>query len=67
MVHGTDRVGVLIRDFPVRILNYSSSGCLVETATRIESGTIGSLRFMIDGDECVDDVQVVRFMNMTGG
>jgi hypothetical protein len=57
---GAARLGVLTRDFQVRILNYSPSGCLVEVNARIESGTIGSLRFVIDGSEFIDDVQVIR-------
>lgn len=62
----TDRVGVLTKEFHVRMLNYSPSGCLVETNARIEVGTIGSLRFVIDGTEFIDDVQVVRCQPIEG-
>jgi hypothetical protein len=62
----TDRVGILTREFRVRILNYSPSGCLVETNARVDVGTIGSLRFVIDGSEFVDDVQVVRCQPIEG-
>jgi hypothetical protein len=61
-----ERVGVLTREFHVRILNYSPSGCLVETNARVDVGTIGSLRFVIDGSEFVDDVQVVRCQPIEG-
>jgi hypothetical protein len=57
---GGYRVAVLTRDFHARILNYSPSGCLLEANARVEPGTIGSLRFVIDGSEFIDDVQVVR-------
>ena len=61
-----DQLGVLTREFRVRILNCSSSGCLVETNTRLEVGTIGSLRLAIAGDEFVDDVLVVRCQGIEG-
>lgn len=57
---GGYRAGILTRDVHVRILNYSPSGCLLEVNARVEPGTIGSLRFVIDGSEFIDDVQVVR-------
>ena len=62
----TEHLGVLTREFHVRILNCSSSGCLVETNARIEVGTIGSLRLVIAGDEFVDDVMVVRCQSIEG-
>jgi len=59
-------VGLLTREFRARLLNFSSSGCLVETNRHIEVGTIGSLGFVIDGQEFVDDVQVVRCQPIEG-
>ena len=49
-----DKLGVLTRELHVRILNCSSSGCLVETNAHREIGTIGSLRLAIDGEEFKD-------------
>ena len=63
---GSYRMGILTRDVHVRILNYSRSGCLLESSARIEPGTIGSLRFVIDGSEFIDDVQVVRCQPVEG-
>ena len=60
------RIGLLARDFQARMLNYSPTGCLLETNARLEVGTIGSLRFVIDGRELVDDVQVVRCQPIEG-
>ena len=60
------RIGVLARDFQARILNCSPSGCLLETNARLEVGTVGSLRFVIDGRELVDDVQIVRCQAIEG-
>lgn len=65
-VPSTDRVGILTREFRVRMLNYSPSGCLVETNARVDVGTVGSLHFVIDGSEFVDDVQVVRCQPIEG-
>jgi hypothetical protein len=60
------RLAALARDFQARILNCSSSGCLIETNVPLEVGTVGSLRFVIDGRELVDDVQVVRCQAVEG-
>ena len=47
-------VGVLARDFGVRLLNCSSSGCLLETSTPMEVGTTGTLRIVLNGKDLVD-------------
>ena len=60
------RLAILARDFQARIVNCSPSGCLLETNTRIEVGTIGTLRFIIDGRELADDVQIVRCQPIEG-
>jgi hypothetical protein len=62
----TEPVGLLTREFRARLLNFSPSGCLVETNVRMEVGTIGSLQFVIDGKEFADDVQVVRCQQIEG-
>ena len=61
-----DRLGVLARDFHTMILNCSPTGCLLETTSPIEVGTVGHLRFLIDGREFGDDVQVVRCQGIEG-
>ena len=62
----TEPLGLLTREFRARLLNVSPSGCLVETNSRVEVGTIGSLQFVIDGKEFADDVQVVRCQQIEG-
>ena len=59
-------LAVLTRDVRVRIINCSSSGCLVETGVRLEVGTVGSLRLVLDGDEFTDEVRVVRCQPIEG-
>jgi len=61
-----DRIGVLARDFRARVLNYSPTGCLLETNSRLEIGTVGTLRVVINGREVIDDVQVVRCQPIEG-
>jgi hypothetical protein len=62
----SERIGILARDFQTRILNYSPTGCLLETSAPLEVGTVGTLRFVIDGREFVDDVQIVRCQPIEG-
>lgn len=62
----TGRLGLLAREFEARMVNYSASGCLLETNTRIEVGTVGTLRLVIDGRELTEDVQVVRCQPIEG-
>jgi hypothetical protein len=59
-------LAALARDIQARILNYSPSGCLLETNVRLDVGTIGSIRFVIDGRELADDIQVMRCQVIEG-
>ena len=64
--NASDRFGLLGRDFHARIVNCSQTGCLLETSSPVEVGTIGTLRFTIEGRELADDVQVVRCQPIHG-
>jgi hypothetical protein len=61
-----DVTSVLGREVNAELLNISSSGCLLESATRIEVGTAGLLRMTIGGAEYRDDVRVVRCQAIQG-
>lgn len=50
----------LTREVPVRVIDLSESGCLVETQRRMEVGTIGTLQLRLGGQDCTDDFEVVR-------
>jgi len=63
---GDNVLGVLGKELRVRVVNCSPSGCLVETSSRIEVGAIATLRVIVQGDEFVDDVQVVRCQEIEG-
>lgn len=59
-------LAILTRDISVRVLNGSSSGCLLECPARLEVGAIGSLRLGFDSHELVDDLQIVRCQQIEG-
>jgi hypothetical protein len=63
---GQNALGVLGKELSVRVLNCSPSGCLIETHTRLDVGTVASLRMTLQGEEFVDDVQVVRCQPIEG-
>lgn len=64
--HVPEHLGVLTRECPVRVLNSSVSGCLIETTCRLEVGAIASIRVTINGRELVDDLQIVRCQSIAG-
>lgn len=59
-------LGVLSRELHVRVLNCSSSGCLLETSAQLPVGTVGSLSLQIGSTELLDDVRVVRCQPIAG-
>ena len=59
-------VGVLARDIGVRLLNCSASGCLLETGSRLEVGTVGALRLTLNDRELADQIVVVRYQQIEG-
>ena len=65
ILRSNDLVAVLGREVPVRLVDISSSGCLLESGSRLEKGTTGSLRVVYEGQEYSDDVGFKRCR--TGG
>ena len=55
-----DTHAVLMRELGIRVLNVSTSGCLIESHGWIEVGTIGTLKVKLGTEECTDDIEVVR-------
>jgi hypothetical protein len=51
---------VLMRNLAGRILDISSSGCLIESRRRLDVGTVGRLQLIFGNEQCADDVEVVR-------
>ncbi len=58
--------GRLIRDIPVRLLDFSLSGCLVATNHPMHAGTMGELQVSFDGRPYRDTVIVVRAIQHHG-
>ena len=62
-----DRLAVLTRDLPVRLLNCSASGCLVETNVPLEVSTVASLTLNVDGRHFTDDALGAWCRPIAGG
>jgi c-di-GMP-binding flagellar brake protein YcgR len=66
ILRANDLVAVLTRDVPVRLLDISASGCLLESANRFEVGTTGIIRVTYADAEYVDEVRVMRCREFDG-
>ena len=58
--------GQLVRDVPVRLLDFSWSGCLVATNHPIDPGTTAELRINLSGKAYQDTVRIVRKVGTLG-
>jgi hypothetical protein len=58
---------VLTRELPVRLLNCSASGCLVETNVRLDVSAVASVTLNVDGRHFTDDVLVAWCKAIAGG
>ena len=67
MLTAPDLVAVLGREVPVRLMDISSAGCLLESVCRLEEGVTGHLRAQFDDAEYADDVRVMRCQESEGG
>jgi hypothetical protein len=67
ILHADDVLAVLGRDVPVRVIDVSSSGCLLQSEVHLVAGTTGSLRVSFDGVEYLDDVRVMRCQAQANG
>jgi hypothetical protein len=59
-------VATLVRSFPVRLVEVSRSGCRLECARPIESGTSGQLAVELGGVMRIDDIRVARCQQRMG-
>ena len=62
-----DGIAVFTRDLPVRLLNCSASGCLVETNVPLEVATVASLTLRFGGRHFTDDASVAWCKAIAGG
>jgi hypothetical protein len=66
ILRSNDLVAVLGREIPMRLVNFSGSGCLVATTTSVQEGATASVRLDFGGIEYTDDVRVVRCTRIEG-
>lgn len=59
-------VGVLGREVPVRVVNASISGLLLESAAYVEVGSACELRIHVDDETYVDNIRVTRCLDFQG-
>ena len=60
-------MAVLEKETTVRVLNCSTSGCLLEMAIPMDHGTIAALRLPWQAQQFADDIQIVRCQPIEGG
>jgi hypothetical protein len=61
-----DLVAVLGREVPIRLVDISSAGCLLESTSRLEKGTTGVLRVLYEGGQYMDEVRIMRCRECEG-
>jgi PilZ domain len=67
LLGASDLVAVLGREVPVRLMDISNAGCLLESTCRLEKGATGLLRVRFDDSEYMDDVRIMRCHESEGG
>ena len=59
-------LGILLTSMPLRVLEVSRSGCLLESGRHIPAGTSGRLQLDIDGRPYSEEVRVTRCHRIEG-
>lgn len=63
---GHEVSGMLGRDVPMRLIDISRTGCLLESRQRIEDGTVGELQLQVQRETFADDIRVTRCVLVEG-
>lgn len=61
------RIGVIVRDIAVRVLDASASGCLVESHEPLPEGAVGMLEVTGDGGRTGEPLRIGRSTVIAGG
>jgi hypothetical protein len=61
------RIGVILRDIRVRVLDASASGCLVESQEPLPEGAVGLLEITGDEGPTVEPLRIRRSTEIAGG
>jgi hypothetical protein len=59
-------VSTLVAEAPVVLIDFSRSGCLLESTRPVEPGTVGTVQLDIDGEWCLEDIRVTRCVQVPG-
>ena len=66
ILEADDRYGILGRQVPVRLVNFSASGCLLQGASSLEPQSMGRLKVVFEGEQFGEDVRVARCHELAG-
>jgi hypothetical protein len=61
------RLGALVRRLPIRVVDISAVGCLLESALPVDAGTVALLALQIGGRRYVDAIRITRSVRLSGG
>src|SRR5918994_4065986 len=61
------RLAALVRRLPIRVVDISAVGCLLESAQPVDAGTVALLALQIGGRRYVDPVRITRVVRLSGG
>jgi hypothetical protein len=61
------RIGVILRDIPVRVLDASASGCLVESREPLPEGAVGVLEVTSEQGRTLEPLRISRSTEIAGG
>jgi hypothetical protein len=65
-IEAPEVTGMLAKDVPMRLVDISRTGCLLESRQRVEDGTVGELQLQVQRETFVDDVRVTRCVLVEG-
>jgi PilZ domain-containing protein len=61
------RIGVILRDIPVRVIDASANGCLIECREPLPEGAVGLLEISGEDGPTVEPLRIRRSTEIAGG
>jgi hypothetical protein len=65
-IDGPEVTAMMARNVPMRLIDMSRTGCLLESHQRVEEGTVGELRLEVQRETFADDVRITRCVLVEG-
>ena len=59
-------LGVIVWDVPVRLVDISRTGCLLESSRHMEVGTTGEFRIEFAGQTFSEELRITRCLRLAG-